>query len=738
MQIAPKNENSVLMSDNFKSVSFGIKQDGLAHIFGVLRNQLYSDKILAVVREYSANAVDANVEAGKEDQAIVVTVPNSFDPTFRVRDFGNGLNEEEIRDIYANYGESTKRKSNKLIGQLGLGSKSAFAYGDNFLINSYVNGKKVTYNAYIDPSQIGMIAKMNEEETSEPNGVEICVPVKYADIYGFTSKIKNFFKFWSSKVEVRGIDISEISLGNPSVEGTNWKYFSNRQYSTAAFESVIVMGNVAYPFNTGIMTEEIKNLYSEKIGKVSYSPSLAYNFIFYVDIGTVEVSASREDLQYTDFTKKNIIKSLDSFFSELAEKINGKIENAANIFEAKNLFQETFCNLFSQANTFNFLGKKCNWKGFDVSEADVDFHFSKDENLPDGYEPANIRHYFIGRRSRKSVNFYLQNMVSSNENCLNVIDDCNSKYLKKRVTEIIVNKKSHKFVNVIAVRDQELWEKALIKRGLEGYVFKKLSEIEVPVTVKFVSSNLKPVSTVKNSKHLKQSFALDLNINITVQQSANSNYWHPIVVDVKNGSGVWMELNRFEYAKDSIENGSLIKEVISICCSAGISAPTFFGFKKLPKKIDSNPNFIELKDWAVKTVADSLKAKGQLNDFIDYIATRKNEISACQRGAIALFRRQKDSETVVKNQDIQDFIKEYEKVTNIKKQVTFIKFYEALLLLKCINLFLLAHSSNTQVNLFDNLKKFCDKYPLISLVDTSYFDWANKPETDKAILSIFN
>ena len=38
---------------------------------------------------------------------------------------------------------------------------------------------------------------------------------------------------------------------------------------------------------------------------------------------------------------ENIIKSLDSLFSELAEKINGKIENAANIFEAKNLFQET-------------------------------------------------------------------------------------------------------------------------------------------------------------------------------------------------------------------------------------------------------------------------------------------------------------------------------------------------------------------------------------------------------------
>ena len=48
------------------SVSFGIKSDGLHHILNILRNQLYSDKILAIVREVSTNAFDANVDAGNE------------------------------------------------------------------------------------------------------------------------------------------------------------------------------------------------------------------------------------------------------------------------------------------------------------------------------------------------------------------------------------------------------------------------------------------------------------------------------------------------------------------------------------------------------------------------------------------------------------------------------------------------------------------------------------------------
>ena len=58
------------------SVSFGIKEGGFAHIFNVLRNQLYSNKYQAVLREYATNAVDAHVEAGIEDRAIEVTLPN--------------------------------------------------------------------------------------------------------------------------------------------------------------------------------------------------------------------------------------------------------------------------------------------------------------------------------------------------------------------------------------------------------------------------------------------------------------------------------------------------------------------------------------------------------------------------------------------------------------------------------------------------------------------------------------
>ena len=124
--ITSSQQTTLKQSDDFQSVSFGIKESGLSHIFNVLRNQLYSDKILAVIREYSTNAVDAHIEVGKADLPILVTLPSALTPEFKVRDFGRGLTETQVSEIYAMYGESTKRGTNEQIGHLKLFLRQVF------------------------------------------------------------------------------------------------------------------------------------------------------------------------------------------------------------------------------------------------------------------------------------------------------------------------------------------------------------------------------------------------------------------------------------------------------------------------------------------------------------------------------------------------------------------------------------------------------------------------------------
>jgi len=113
---------------NAIEASYSIKDS--SKIFSILRSNIYSDKMLAVVREYSTNGWDGHILAGTPDRPLKVTLPTALAPVFKVRDFGVGLSEESVLNIYTTYGESTKESSNDFNGTFGLGSKSAFAYGN--------------------------------------------------------------------------------------------------------------------------------------------------------------------------------------------------------------------------------------------------------------------------------------------------------------------------------------------------------------------------------------------------------------------------------------------------------------------------------------------------------------------------------------------------------------------------------------------------------------------------------
>ena len=96
-------------------------------MFKILSDSLYSDKIMAVIRELSTNANDSHISAHNEDP-FKVTLPTNANPSFTIRDFGTGLSQQDMENLYTTYGASSKNDSNDFTGCLGLGSKSPFAY----------------------------------------------------------------------------------------------------------------------------------------------------------------------------------------------------------------------------------------------------------------------------------------------------------------------------------------------------------------------------------------------------------------------------------------------------------------------------------------------------------------------------------------------------------------------------------------------------------------------------------
>ena len=147
MIITQEKSKQVVQSHDFDSVNCTIDAEDMRYVASLLRNN-YSNPALAVVREISANALDANSEA-KASRPIEMTIPSSLNPRFIVRDFGGGLSQEDIFGLYSKYGKSTKRSSNNYIGAFGIGKFAPLSYGSSFTCVSYFSGTKTSYNIII-------------------------------------------------------------------------------------------------------------------------------------------------------------------------------------------------------------------------------------------------------------------------------------------------------------------------------------------------------------------------------------------------------------------------------------------------------------------------------------------------------------------------------------------------------------------------------------------------------------
>ena len=314
---------------NAIEASYTIKDS--SKIFSILRSNIYSDKMLAVIREYSTNGWDGHILAGTPDRPLKVTLPTTLAPVFKVRDFGVGLSEESVLNIYTTYGESTKESSNDFNGTFGLGSKSAFAYGNSFDIISFFEGTKTMYTAYLDESNIGKIRKVYSEPTTEHNGVEINVAVKNADIRQFNETARKFYQhFVPCPVFINADDTFNLFMEeahNPQViaRGTDW--FSYIPNTHDAVDNIIVMGNVSYTINLDAIPNKSDKFILLRRGYYSRNQP-AYKIE--APIGALSITASRESLEYDARTIAWINAKVDSMIIEMAQSIQADVDNVKN------------------------------------------------------------------------------------------------------------------------------------------------------------------------------------------------------------------------------------------------------------------------------------------------------------------------------------------------------------------------------------------------------------------------
>ena len=314
--IAPVEKVGVSKENTFK-----IKTSSKA--FEILSKTIYSDIISAPIRELSANAWDSHIRSGNKEP-FIVHLPNTFDHNFYVRDFGTGMSEDDIYNIYTTYFESTKSNSNDEVGCLGLGSKTPFCYTDLFVVTSYQNGIKRIYTSYLE-NGLPKIAKMHEETTDEKNGLMVSFSVKPEDFDTFYYKAKSVFHSFKNKPNIIGREIKYSQEDSPQYSGSFWELYRNDNHTSM----VAVMGNISYPIDY--------NRFPSKYSKISsyHYRVLGSTLNLYFDIGEVEMSASREHLQYSDKTIEAVYNKFLLFCEEFTQKIQFTLDSLEDHLTAK-------------------------------------------------------------------------------------------------------------------------------------------------------------------------------------------------------------------------------------------------------------------------------------------------------------------------------------------------------------------------------------------------------------------
>lgn len=317
------------IGNTMEDIRASMRADDFPHIANLL-NDLYSNKVRAITREYSTNALDSHIDAGQV-RPIEVTLPTSDRLQFVVQDWGLGLSVDDLRDTYSLYGRSTKRGSNLVTGMLGLGCKSALAYTEAFTIEAVKDGIKTVAMSTKDEQGVGVIKVLDTAGTDEPNGVKITIPVDRWDVSKFADEAQFLFSFWDEgTVLINGEPPQVPEWRKRALPLDDYTYVVPGSVS-GLYSSYVVVGNVPYP---------IPDIEDEKWRKTR-------RVVAFLNHGDIEFVPSREAVKHTVRT--------DTTLAELGEYVRDNFRRVleTSLASTKTRWEETLL--------------KVQWKGSQVS-----------------------------------------------------------------------------------------------------------------------------------------------------------------------------------------------------------------------------------------------------------------------------------------------------------------------------------------------------------------------------------
>jgi len=296
---APQN---VAVHGEFETSDFAVGD--LAFIVDMFADKVYSHKERAVIRELACNAHDSHVMAGTTDIPFDVHLPTSLEPFFSIRDYGTGLDDREVRTIFAGIGISTKRDSNEVIGCFGIGSLSPYSMTDSFTVKSYKDGICRIYSCYRDEDRKPVVALLTESETDKANGLEVSLSVN-GKVSQFETEAENVFRFWQGTIP----NINNAHVVSQCRQQRDLYIFQTDDFGlTGGYgDMYAIMGNISYR-----IPYDLCDIHAA--GYLKF------------ELGELDFDTARENLSMTDKVRAAVKAKFELVRAQLHDLVTQRIE----------------------------------------------------------------------------------------------------------------------------------------------------------------------------------------------------------------------------------------------------------------------------------------------------------------------------------------------------------------------------------------------------------------------------
>jgi hypothetical protein len=362
MKINLKELNEQAITKTTSSKKMRLSETAQNMVFQLFTKNVYSNPIGTVVREITSNCFDSHIEA-KVDAPVVIrkTVDKETGAVYiSFIDFGVGMSPSRIEDIYMVYFESTKRVDNTQIGGFGIGGKTPLAYkrstgqgemeyDNSFNVITVFDNIKYYYLVF-EGNDSPEVTLLHSEVVDEHNGTEIRIPVLERDMYKFEKEMERQLYYFENIIFEGFEDEDGNSRMKNDYQIIRGKSFLFRGNAYQDYMH-ICLGRVAYPIDFNVLG----------LSASDYRLPIAIK----LEVGDINVTVSRESVDYSEATIKMLKKKLETAKKEAIELLAKQYDNVLTL--------EDYFNVKSDFGRLNFPNGNSIYLGNMISKEDVNF-----------------------------------------------------------------------------------------------------------------------------------------------------------------------------------------------------------------------------------------------------------------------------------------------------------------------------------------------------------------------------